>query len=529
MVQYLVKQGHDVNVQDKQGVTALMLAIKMLNVKTIKILTNNNADIYAMDSRGVSSLLYAFQNCITYWTYNIQLKQYRQLVVLNILFEQMNKDFLADKDKMTKMILDSSDLVKFSVVIFGNIELVEIILENGYPVDFQEPMYRCTALHIAIIFGKIDNAKLLIAYGANPNALDKIDRSPIYYYTWNFESIDEDCLVLGNLLIRSIYSSSDKKYRTDDIEALLEYGQKKSIVRALKIDKDLAQMRFRDDKTCLHLLIANRNEDVLEIYDEFDIEFDPNIKDSDGDTPLMTAARSRSSLRKFEFLLKNGGDIQYSLSSALLIATFGYMPKRIEEDEVTAKILDILLQYGANAQFVYYDSTLLSVLSFVLDRSVKLTSKIIMASLALDEAINASYMVAPHSRKKLDDYPLIKLFYHLYSRQLDDMKNTVIDNRVTLFELLTGKMEKIVNYARNRDFVKALRNVIKCDRYCLESYYMYTLQNRIDSAIEKVKLDERAAAKIEDITGVSSVAYHVVVYRIIGYLSKQDLLSLCKV
>ena len=62
-VDYLIQSGYyDVNCRDKDGNTALMVAVKHNNVKTVKVLIEHNADISLKDKNGKTALDYAVEN-----------------------------------------------------------------------------------------------------------------------------------------------------------------------------------------------------------------------------------------------------------------------------------------------------------------------------------------------------------------------------------------------------------------------------------------------------------------------------------
>ena len=62
----------------------------------------------------------------------------------------------------------------------GDIEAIELHLENGTGVDTKEPLGGGTPLLVASIFGRLDTAKLLIEKGANVNAKSNDGATPLH-------------------------------------------------------------------------------------------------------------------------------------------------------------------------------------------------------------------------------------------------------------------------------------------------------------------------------------------------------------
>ena len=62
---------------------------------------------------------------------------------------------------------------------FGNLQMVRYLVETGASINFQDPGVRRNALHWACMGRGTDVVKYLISHGANVNALDRDNMSPL--------------------------------------------------------------------------------------------------------------------------------------------------------------------------------------------------------------------------------------------------------------------------------------------------------------------------------------------------------------
>ena len=58
-VKFLIENGADVNTQNEKGITALMLASRFGHIETVKFLIEKGADVNIIDTHGMSAFLYA--------------------------------------------------------------------------------------------------------------------------------------------------------------------------------------------------------------------------------------------------------------------------------------------------------------------------------------------------------------------------------------------------------------------------------------------------------------------------------------
>jgi hypothetical protein len=95
------------------------------------------------------------------------------------------------RDETTKKLVgeELDDAIK-KVVVDGNVSGLRELLET-YDDVMERDIYSdgSKALHVAILNGHVDIAKILIQYGANVNAVDNINDSVLYCASFDSESV----------------------------------------------------------------------------------------------------------------------------------------------------------------------------------------------------------------------------------------------------------------------------------------------------------------------------------------------------
>jgi hypothetical protein len=94
------------------------------------------------------------------------------------------------RDETTKKLVGKElDYAIYRVVRYGNVSGLRELLETYDNITERDIINGRTALHYAGYFGHVDVAKLLIQYGANVNAVDKLNESVLNFASFNYESV----------------------------------------------------------------------------------------------------------------------------------------------------------------------------------------------------------------------------------------------------------------------------------------------------------------------------------------------------
>ena len=246
---FLLKQGVDVNVQDKEGDTALHYSVLEASADAVQFLVENGADIHIRNHSGQLPLHYIG----------------RCKADKNVLY-RVFRPFLIDRHSI--ICADSQGYTPLhEATRLNNLPAVQVLLLHNIPTDLSARDCRGdTTLHLSA--GDGVNPKIiteLLDAGADPNAQNKLGKTPLHV------------------------SSSRKRSKT------LQYF--------LRRGADV-NARDRKGRTPLHTVILNTRGIHLLVAAGADI----NAKMPDGRTPLHFAAL-RSRLGPFQLLAEAGADL----------------------------------------------------------------------------------------------------------------------------------------------------------------------------------------------------------------------------
>lgn len=250
----------------------------------------------------------------------------------------------------------------------GNLEGVKNALEQGAAINYQEPNFQDSALHIAASKGFLEIVQLLVEYDADMLLLNVIDMTPIHLAVRDghvriieflLSSVKKiptrllnDIITVGQMSV----SSSDRivemlmKYRaktaepsTDDLDdkdaslLLASHGGKIKLVKSAL--EDGANIEVVDGKGMTPLLWASLRgcTEVVKVLLENGAEV--NKANRAGWTPVIQAAAS-GHLDTLQVLIDHGGDVNqstgYSETALMFAAGEGHLA-----------IIELLLEHGA--------------------------------------------------------------------------------------------------------------------------------------------------------------------------------------
>ncbi len=151
-----IMSGHDLNLADVDGVTALHYAVDHNLVEVVTMLLAFGADPNVVNLKaGI------MDNKITF---NLDSKN---------LSSNLLNEFIEDMQVL-------STLTPLHIAIKKNyLELVKILLDYGANSNIQD-LGLCTPLHWACVNGNIDGVKLLLTFNADPNMQDLANSTPLH-------------------------------------------------------------------------------------------------------------------------------------------------------------------------------------------------------------------------------------------------------------------------------------------------------------------------------------------------------------
>jgi hypothetical protein len=197
-------------------------------------------------------------------------------------------------------------------------------------VEFEQPLLQ------AVAEGNLEEVTTLIANGANVNAKDK-----------NYSGITALFLAVerGNLeIVEALLNYGAKVNIRDDQKRTplmaLEYGTTPEIVRLLLRYNAKVTAVDKEGNNALHIAAQNNEPEIIQLL--INEGADLNAQNKEGQTPLMIAAYY-DAFDTVQALLNAGAKVNIRDEEGETALTIS----RGEESENAAKIVELLIQYGA--------------------------------------------------------------------------------------------------------------------------------------------------------------------------------------
>jgi len=151
-VKELIKEGIDINQQDNNGYTALIVSTYCDNVEIVEELLKAGAKTDIKNNKGETSLTYADTKCAKL------IETHNEQILKNKHFEEFKKEMNIKNDFI--------NLCKE-----GKLEEVKELIKEGVDIN-QQDEDGCTALHMASYNENVETVKLLLKAGAKTDIYD---------------------------------------------------------------------------------------------------------------------------------------------------------------------------------------------------------------------------------------------------------------------------------------------------------------------------------------------------------------------
>ncbi|TMW69794.1 hypothetical protein Poli38472_001950 [Pythium oligandrum] len=289
----LLDRGVDVNAQDTFGRTVLSVAVQQGYFDLTKLFVSHGADVNKADLEVDLPLRNAIHHpraaevCKLLLEHGaLMLYRYGQLPLLNEAAERGNvelvKVLLAYEDKNALTPEELGFALILACLSSRTAELAQYLLELGASTTVKDNELGNTALHNACMARDAVLVKLLLSYGADPNAVNyhgyatfhtacAVDNNDEVIQLLLDRGIDADEQVSGNTaLVIACYSGAVKT-----VEKLLAYGVNTTINR-------------EDGQSVLHIACSRDAPEVVKLLLEHGLDL--NLRDESGNTPLHVAA-----------------------------------------------------------------------------------------------------------------------------------------------------------------------------------------------------------------------------------------------
>lgn len=201
------------------------------------------------------------------------------------------EDAFGTKDLTWKLVATKYAALHLAAV-FGDTNEIDQLLAEGVDINVSDDSDGWTALHRAILVGKVQMAEHLIVKGANVNAESKDEFTPLHFASATGHAR------LAHVLIRH---GADINAKAEDGETAVDMAVSEGHI-------GLVELLFANGATNNPLHTAVVADDTI-ITDYLILRgTDVNTKNKDGDTPLHTAVR-RNNKAMIKLLISKGAEV----------------------------------------------------------------------------------------------------------------------------------------------------------------------------------------------------------------------------
>jgi ankyrin repeat protein len=359
---------------------AFQKAIKNKDLQLIRILLSNGVKIEPFNDNNQTAIHFAVENdCLN---------------IVDLLFSHCNNNInYTDKSGLTHCHV---------ACITGNVKVVQDFIENGIDMNFRfdsnthDDRNNFTLLHFAVKYGKLEIVTLLLSLGADTNAIDFFDRTPLHLIC-SISEIIGDFILPKKINIFQKYNDNCRKaisYQNTTLEILKLLIEYNSNVNAKDKNGDtpLAYI-FQDNTTRYIEKKFLRNSLDFRIFNKvfsqikriiikqlrkkqkqklkYLLEHNANVKmrNRNGDSVLHLAIESLKLFREINELAEPYFDDSIIVDMVKLLLKYGVnvnatnkmneTPVHIAVRVLSAEIVDVLIKYNADInsiKLVYDDN-----------------------------------------------------------------------------------------------------------------------------------------------------------------------------
>jgi len=181
IVEALLDMGADMNIGDNENSKPMHNAAVGGHIPVLELLLNRGADVNERDNNAVTPLLFACS--------------YRQLAAARFLLER-GADIKAVNVNGWPALLHA--------VVGGNVELVQLLLDRKADVNQKTTDQGITPLFYAVLLGRDDIFRLLIAHGARINMKNNDGESPLFW------AMNANCIEEAKFLVEKGANVNDR-------------------------------------------------------------------------------------------------------------------------------------------------------------------------------------------------------------------------------------------------------------------------------------------------------------------------------
>ena len=391
-IQYIISLMKDVNTRNKDGNSALFLAIMKNRQKVGELLLAKNADIFSTNTNNNSPLRLALRygGTIQDWlitSKTIKSKDGTGNTVLHYAAEWQYKDAI------NSLVMKGADIGAknangetplFSAVKTNNPEIIQTVIDCGADIQERDNL-GSTAMHTAVRWDAPASIEKLLALGINVNAQNTSGKSPLA------EAVVAGKFEIAKTLLASgadpntcdsngvtVLMDAIRGCSRDSVKLLLSYGANPNVQEvngrnayheaAYMADVDIIRLirnaggnplsRDKQGNTPFSIVVKKEIGVIREVLGN-----NYTITDSDGNTPVHIVVKANASDELLQTLIDEGYPVDTRNADGYTALNYA-----IENDDVKTAL--VLLENGANP-FQQIDKKGKNGISIALDKGNK--------------------------------------------------------------------------------------------------------------------------------------------------------------
>lgn len=396
------------------------------------------------------------------------------------------KLFLGNGAAVKNNIAFRAPLLRFAVT-RSNSDLMKFMLEVGLDINKRDE-YGNTALHCAIFHNNFCQVQFLIGHGADVTLPNNAGTTPLHYPCGHplDNSLNICELLLGN---NADCNARDEHGRTPLHDAVRSRRLK---LAELLLDHGAdVSAADHDGFTALHFVYADTKVHLVELL--LDHGSDIYSQTNRGSTALHEAVY-HANVEVTEMLLRRGAMVDKKCKR-------GSTPLAWAVGGGCCKCVQLLFEYGANLfektapypRDIHNDSpSMISILRYA-------AGHLEMSALILQQLVKMEHL---NFNIEVDDWQLIVSDYYLNEHyqvctlELQRMKDTILYENISLFNLLMGSEKIISKYVGDKKLARALYKEYYARDFPI---YYVSLKKVFDAKVKACRLQNRAVEVLNEI------------------------------
>ncbi|XP_058801332.1 inversin-like [Phymastichus coffea] len=506
ITEQLIKLGSDVNAQNLDGMTPLMLSIVDRNCKdTSEMLLRAGANIFLEDIYRINVLqLITSSSC-----YDC----YEMKNVMQILFKNCNLSKKKIADKIIEL-----DWCLPKIILLRNANLTKLLLDRHYLAVIDEEdadFFGCTALHVAAKCVDVENVRMLLKYNANAHvAVGPYSCKALYFVYANHAEDGQGQLEIVKMLLRRYDGLiTEDGLLENNVAFMFQRGSKEVVEYLLGTGVDITVVD-NAGRNVVQLLAYNEKPGAIELLRGRQLNV--NVFDIRGKTPLLCAI-SHGVRLALEFLLEFGANIEL-LDYEGKTVLFRVCELHVAHNERQRECIVILLQRGANIQVTAHlhpcDPRKYTILEILCATKQIDFLELFIAHLAFLVKRGPYDMELFHDR--IENNLALKAEFEARKQDL----TVKVYRSITLLDLLSASERKLERYLLNRECYSVVERFAE---NCTCYYFKTVLQIRVSTANHMVTSRKEAAQIICKFTNLSYTNFPYIADQIASYFNLRDL------